>query len=103
MGKNLKNKELGKGISQRKDGRYSARYRTRDGGRVEKYFDSVREARDWFEKAKYENTNCTVYPPFEMVAEDIVKNDAALPAYVHITEDEKHREIDLVADALKVV
>ena len=23
--------------------------------------------------------------------------------YVHITEDEKHREIDLVADALKVV
>ena len=23
--------------------------------------------------------------------------------YVHITEDEKHREIDLVADALKVI
>ncbi len=37
MGKNLKGKELGAGISQRKDGRYSARFVTSSGKRVEKY------------------------------------------------------------------
>ena len=35
MGKNLKGKELGAGISQRKDGRYSARFVTSSGKRIE--------------------------------------------------------------------
>ena len=37
MGKNLKGKELGPGLSQRKDGRYSARFVTSCGKRIEKY------------------------------------------------------------------
>lgn len=44
MGKNLKGKELGKGLSQRKDGKYSARFITGNGKRVEKYFDKLQEA-----------------------------------------------------------
>jgi hypothetical protein len=36
MGKNLKGKELEKGLSQRKDGKYSARFITGNGKRVEK-------------------------------------------------------------------
>jgi hypothetical protein len=36
MGKNLKSKELGPGLSQRKDGRYSARFVTSCGKRVGK-------------------------------------------------------------------
>ena len=35
MGKNLKGKEIGKGICQRKDGKYSARYTAKDGSRKE--------------------------------------------------------------------
>ena len=38
MGKNLKGRECGKGICQRKDGKYSARYIAKDGSRREKHF-----------------------------------------------------------------
>ena len=31
MGKNLKGRECGKGICQRKDGKYAARYTAKDG------------------------------------------------------------------------
>lgn len=47
MGKDLKGKELGVGLTQRKDGRYSAKYTTNNGKRVEKYFDKITEARRW--------------------------------------------------------
>ena len=53
MGKNLKGKECGKGIYQRKDGLYSARFVDRTGNRHEKYFQTVPEARNWIEEAKY--------------------------------------------------
>ena len=51
MGKNLKGKEGGKGIYQRKDGRYSARYIDKAGKRHEKYFQTLPEARNWMEDA----------------------------------------------------
>lgn len=54
MAKNLKGKELGKGISQRKDGRYSARFVSSSGKRIEKYFDTPNEARQWLEDTRYE-------------------------------------------------
>lgn len=41
MGKNLKGRELGKGLSQRKDGRFSARFVSKTGARREKYFDAL--------------------------------------------------------------
>ena len=53
MGKNLKGKECGKGIYQRKDGRFSARYIDKAGKRHEKYFQTLPEARNWMEDAKY--------------------------------------------------
>jgi len=45
MGKNLKGKELGKGISQRKDGRYCARYVDRFGKRQSLYAGTLSEIR----------------------------------------------------------
>ena len=45
MGKDLKGKELGKGLSQRKDGRYSARFVRKSGKREEKYFLKLSDAR----------------------------------------------------------
>ena len=55
MGKNLKGRECGKGICQRKDGKYSARYYAKDGKRKEKYFDTLPEAKNWLADAKYED------------------------------------------------
>jgi len=53
MGKNLKGKEIGKGICQIKDGLYSARFLDSTGKRQEKYFKTLPEARNWLEDAKY--------------------------------------------------
>ena len=55
MGKNLKGKECGKGISQRKDGKYTARFTPKNGGRREKHFDTLPEARNWLADAQYED------------------------------------------------
>ena len=80
MGKNLKGKECGKGIYQRKDGLYSARFIDRTGNRHEKYFQTVPEARNWIEEAKYADkhddvfvaTDTTVDEWFEFWIENIV-------------------------------
>lgn len=52
MGKNLRGRELGKGLSQRKDGKYSARFISVTGKRIEKYFDGLHEAERWLAEAR---------------------------------------------------
>ncbi len=59
MAKDLKGRELGKGLSQRKDKKYSARYVTKNGKRLEKYFDTLPEARNWLADSRYEDTHGT--------------------------------------------
>ena len=88
MGKSLSGKELGEGISQRKDGRFSARYRSINGKRVEKYFGSVPEAKKWLEKAKYEDRNIKKLAPFDTVAKDIIESDAPLVPLSDMTVDQ---------------
>jgi len=65
MGKNLKGRECGKGIYQRKDGKYSARFCAGDGKRQEKYFATLPEAKKWLADAKYEDKHgvkvCSCY------------------------------------------
>ena len=87
MGKNLKGRELGKGLSQRQDGRYSARFVTKTGKRTEKYFVSLVEARNWLEDRRYEDKHHTVVAPFETVADDILDNDSSLVAFSEMTVD----------------
>lgn len=80
MGKNLKGKDCGKGNYQRKDGLYSARFVDRAGKRHEKYFQTLPEARNWIEDAKYADkhddvfvaTDTTVDEWFEFWIENIV-------------------------------
>ena len=80
MGKNLKGKDCGKGIYQRKDGSYSARFVDKAGKRHEKYFQTLPEARNWIEDAKYADkhddvfvaTDTTVDEWFEFWIENIV-------------------------------
>lgn len=88
MGLDLKGKELGKGLSQRKDGRYSARYRPKGGGRVEKYFKSLPEARNWLEDAKYRDKHETVLAPFGAVVNGIIETGKHLPTLSDMTVDE---------------
>lgn len=84
MGKNLKGKEIGTGLSQRKDGKYSARFSARDGSRQEKYFNTLPEARNWLADAKYEDKHgirvsspeMTVDAWFQYWIENIVCNRA---------------------------
>lgn len=52
MGKSLKGKELGVGISQQKDGYYSARFVDRYGRRVQKRFKKLQDCRAWIAKAE---------------------------------------------------
>lgn len=69
MGKNLKGKECGKGICQRKDGLYCARFVDRYGKRHEKYFSTVPEARNWLDDAKYEDKH-NIFVPTDMTVND---------------------------------
>lgn len=55
MGKDLKGKELGKGISQRKDGRYCGRFTDRFGRRQSVYAFKLSELRSLMNTAIYEN------------------------------------------------
>lgn len=55
MGKSLNGRELGTGISQRKDGRYQGRYTDRFGKRKTLYHDKLAELKRLLSKAKYED------------------------------------------------
>ena len=63
MGKSLRGKECGKGICQRKDGLYHARFVDKAGKRHEKYFQTIPEARNWIEQAKYADKHEDMFCP----------------------------------------
>ena len=69
MGKNLKGKECGKGICQRKDGLYYARFVDTYGKRHEKYFSTLPEARNWLEDARYADKHKDIFVPSEMTVD----------------------------------
>jgi integrase len=69
MGKNLKGKECGKGICQRKDGLYSARFINQQGKRTVKCFSTLPEAKNWLEDAKYADKHDDVIAPTDMTVD----------------------------------
>lgn len=56
MGKDLKGRELGVGISQRQDDRYEARYTDRYGKRKSIYGTKISEVKRLLHDIKYERT-----------------------------------------------
>lgn len=60
MGKDLRGKELGVGISQRKDGLYTARFTDKFGKRRQQYFKKLQECRNWLADAQFENEHGNV-------------------------------------------
>ena len=69
MGKNLKGRECGKGICQRKDGLYYARFVDKRGKRHEKYFSTIPEARNWLDDARYEDKHDNLFVPSDMTVD----------------------------------
>ena len=59
MGKDLRGKELGRGISQREDGLYVARYTNKCGKRVQKVLPKLQELRQWMADEGYRTS--TIY------------------------------------------
>ena len=57
MGKDLKGKELGDCLSQRKDGRYMARFKDRFGKRKCFYGTTLKEVKAMLQQAQYEDQN----------------------------------------------
>lgn len=53
MGKDLKGRELGVGICQRKDGLYTARFTDNLGKRRQRYFQKLQECRQWLADAQF--------------------------------------------------
>lgn len=58
MGKDLKGKELGDGLTQRLNGMYCARFTNRFGERISLYNKDIRELKINYENAKYEDRMC---------------------------------------------
>ena len=69
MGKNLKGKECGKGICQRKDGLYTARFVNKRGVRQEKFISTIPEARNWLDDARYADKHDNVFVPSDMTVD----------------------------------
>ena len=59
--KNLKGKDCGKDIYQRKDGLYRARFVDNTSKRHEKLFRTVSGTRNWMEEAKYADRHEDVF------------------------------------------
>ena len=69
MGKSPKGRECGKGICQRKDGLYSARFVNKQGKRTVKCFSTLPEARNWLEDAKYADKHDNLFVPSDMTVD----------------------------------
>lgn len=69
MGKNLKGKECGKGICQRKDGKYTARYTAQNGSRREMHFNTLPEARNCLADEQYGQRHGIVTPSSDMTVD----------------------------------
>ena len=69
MGKDLKGKELGVGISQEKNGLYSARFVDRFGKRQHKRFKKLQECRQWIAEAQFLDEHCDLNVPNDMIVD----------------------------------
>lgn len=67
MGKDLRGKELGVGISQREDGWYIGRYTNKRGKRIQKIFKKLQECRQWLADSQYIDEHSNIDFPQDML------------------------------------
>lgn len=73
MGKDLKGKELGSGISQRKDGYYVGRYTTSTGKRSQKIFLKLNACKKWVADGQYLELHSNIQFPENMLVSEWYK------------------------------
>ncbi len=66
MGKDLRGKELGVGLSQREDGLYVGRYTNKYGNRVQKVLPKLQEVRQWLAESQYQDEHSNIDLPSSM-------------------------------------
>lgn len=67
IGKDLKGKELGVGICQRKDGLYTGRFVSKQTGKsVQKYFSKLQDCRNWYADAIFDDEHGNVNASSDM-------------------------------------
>lgn len=109
MGKDLKGKELGKGLCQRKDGKYSGRYVDRFGKRCSVYGDTIKEVKnklascvtDDIRKKNVVNQNTTLDNWYSMWM-DVYKNPVVRLSSKRVYEDLYKRKISPVLGRHKI-
>lgn len=69
MGKDLRGKELGVGISQRKDGLYTARFTDSSGKRKQQYFKKLQECRNWLADAQFQDEHGNINASSDMTVD----------------------------------
>lgn len=69
MGKDLKGKELGVGISQQKDGFYSARFVDKFGKRQQKRFKKLQDCRQWIADATFNDKHNDSCHPLDLTVD----------------------------------
>ena len=109
MGKDLRGRELGVGICQRKDGLYTARFISKHTGKsVQRYFPKLQECRNWYADARFQeehggiNAGCdmTVTAWFEYWINDI-KGDTVRPNTIrNYRERFEHNIKDCIGDMM---
>lgn len=109
MGKDLKGKELGVGITQQKNGLYNAGFVDKLGKRRVKRFKKLQECRKWLDEAKYIDEHSSITEANAMMVEAwfeywiSIKEKTVRPNTVRNYRERYHRNISKVIGKMLLV
>lgn len=109
MGKDLKGKELGVGITQQKNGLYNAGFVDKLGKRRVKRFKKLQECRKWLDEAKYIDEHSSITEANTMIVDAwfeywiSIKEKTVRPNTVRNYRERYHRNISKVIGRMLLV
>ncbi len=109
MGKDLKGKELGVGITQQKDGLYNAGFVDKLGKRRVKRFKKLQECRKWLDEAKYIDEHSSITEANSMMVDAFfdywisIKEKTVRPNTVRNYRERYHHNISKVIGKMLLV
>lgn len=109
MGKDLKGKELGVGITQQKNGLYNAGFVDKLGKRRVKRFKKLQECRKWLDEAKYIDEHSSITEANAMMVDAwfeywiSIKEKTVRPNTVRNYRERYHRNISIVIGKMLLI
>lgn len=109
MGKDLKGKELGVGITQQKNGLYNAGFVDKLGKRRVKRLKKLQECRKWLDEAKYIDEHSSITEANAMMVDAwfeywiSIKEKTVRPNTVHNFRERYHRNISKVIGKMLLI